>query len=70
MQWVNKLQFAIYNRPFPSSKNSYFRMRLIANHCENVFYLHENKSFSYRFETEAKGNSEMAYFLDTLAKWE
>ena len=41
--------------------------------CENEFYLHENeKSFPYqrlstypRFETEARGNSEMAYFPST-----
>ena len=41
--------------------------------CENEFYLHENeKSFSYqrlstepRFDTEARGNSEMAYPLNT-----
>ena len=60
------------HRPLPSSKIPYFLNELGQVHnlsCENEFYLHENeKSFSYqrlstylRFDTEARGNSEMAY---------
>ena len=60
------------HRPLPSSKIPYFQNELGQVHnlsCENEFYLHENeKSFSYqrlstepRFDTEARGNSEMAY---------
>ena len=44
--------------------------------CENEFYLHENeKLFPYqrlttypRFETEARGNSEMAHYTLRLFK--
>ena len=58
------------NRPLPSSKTLTFKMRPSARlSYENEFYLHENeKSFPYqrlstwpRFDTEARGNSEMAY---------
>ena len=57
--------YGILNWPFPS-----FKTRLKANLSSgNEFYLHENKGlFSYqwlrtwpRFETEAWGNSELAY---------
>ena len=47
-----------------------FKMRLGAQlSCGNEFYLHENEMFSISkaghlpsFETEARGNSEMAYY--------
>ena len=44
---------------------------------ENEFYLHENEErFQYqmlthpRFETEARGNSEMAYWILFLTKYD
>ena len=59
------------NRPFPSYLNPLFQSDHSHNHSyENEFNLHVNEiSFSYermstktRFEKEAKGNSEMAYY--------
>ena len=58
---------------FRVPKTLTLKMRLGAQpfQCENEFYLHENeKWFPYqrlstypRFETEAQGNSEMAYYI-------
>ena len=61
----------VWNRPLPSSKNPHFQngARCTTFFSENEFYLRGNeKWFPYqrlntypRFETEARGNSEIAY---------
>ena len=68
------------NRPLPSSKNPHFQNEARCRTFpvkRNEFYLHENeKLFPYQrqsaypcFETEARGNSEMAYYAAQLTSF-
>ena len=70
--WVSHLFFSCSIGHFRVPKTLTFKMRLGAqSFYKNEFYLHENEErFPYqmlstypRFETEARGNSEMAYWI-------